>query len=242
MNPSSLPTQVLVVHVDPVMAAGLAQIMSGQWDVNVLAQGDPARVSADHVVVADYQSGMSLLRQHALAERRIPMPAPKVLVISQHESEWEVHAAIKAGALGYVLQGCPVEALVHGVRQIGRGSRYLCPAAGRLMAQGLIHEALTSRELDVLRAMARGASNKVIANELGIAIGTVKAHVKRIFDKLEARTRTRAILIAGERGIIGSPPSAASPAKSEKVVPIGAATHSSEGKWSSPGIALHSRS
>lgn len=126
------------------------------------------------------------------------------MAVTQIRSEWDVRAAMNAGVDGYVLQGCPLEELIHGVRMLAQGSRYLCPAVVHLIADSLTREALTSRETDVLGLLAQGASNKLIAHQLGIAVGTVKAHMRSIMDKLDATTRAHVVTVACRRGLVSS--------------------------------------
>jgi DNA-binding NarL/FixJ family response regulator len=124
--------------------------------------------------------------------------------------------AMEHGVHGYLLLSSPVDELVAGVRTLLAGSRYICIPVARRMADSLMRERLTARESDVLQLLARGLCNKSIANRLGIAIGTVKYHVKAIMGKLEASSRTHAASIAAERGLVGEATStqSQSPARS----------------------------
>ena len=185
--------KVFVRHEDPVVSAGVAAVLGAQPGITVtaghLVQG-PAGV-----IVTDYRGALALLRtRHG--------SAPRIMVVSHIEREWDVQNAIRAGVHGYVLQRCHIGELVHGVRMLGRGSRYLCDAVAHSIADSLTREALTSRETDVLRLLAKGCCNKTIGRHLGIAVGTVKAHVKAILEKLQATTRTQAAAIATERGLV----------------------------------------
>jgi len=100
-----------------------------------------------------------------------------------------------------VLMGCELPELAGSVGLLSRGLRYLCPSAARRVAESLTRQCLTAREADVLHLMIKGCSNKVIARELDIAVGTVKAHVKAVLAKLDVGTRLQAVAAAAERGL-----------------------------------------
>jgi DNA-binding NarL/FixJ family response regulator len=198
---------VLVRHAEPLLGVGLVAALRQQPDFEVFVHGvdEPAGSVAIDVVVADYQAGLAL----AAGVRRDAEPAAraraKVMVMAMSGREHEIRLALEGGVHGYLLLGCGIEDLAAGVRSLGRGARYLCPAAAQCLAESLAREALTVREADVLRLLALGHSNKAIARDLGIAVGTVKAHVKRILEKLGATTRTEAASIAVRHGLLEVP-------------------------------------
>jgi DNA-binding NarL/FixJ family response regulator len=202
MNTESI--NVLVMHEDPVVTTGLSALLREQpgMSVAVRRHADPVAGEQDFdVVVADYHLGIEFLK--AAATRPAARSArPKVMIVTKLEREWEVRSAMNAGIHGYLLQNCQLEELVHGVRMLARGSRYLCQSVAQRVADSLTREALTSREQHVLALLAQGCPNKTIGNRLGIAVGTVKAHVKAILEKLNATSRTHAAAIAIQRGLI----------------------------------------
>lgn len=193
---------VAVMHEDAVVDAGLRALLRVEPDVMLV---DPSEGRCD-VVVTDYQRALALLARHGAspAERaaRDGMARPRVLVITTLEREWEVRRALDAGVHGYLMLDCAAGELLAGVRALARGSRYLCHAAMQGVADSLTRHALTGRESDVLQLLAHGLCNKRVGRELGIAVGTVKAHVKSILNKLNAQTRTQAVVVASERGLI----------------------------------------
>ena len=194
--------QVLVMHEDPIVAAGLAAVLREQPGLSVTQQQPPeagANIEREvEVIVADYRTSM------AMAQAKL-RHAPRVMIVTRAGREWEVKCAMNIGIHGYLLQSCHPDELVHGVRMLGRGSRYLCQAVAACIADSMTREALTSRETDVLRLLATGCCNKTISSRLGIAVGTVKAHVKAILEKLDAATRTQAAAIATDRGLVDEP-------------------------------------
>jgi DNA-binding NarL/FixJ family response regulator len=128
---------------------------------------------------------------------------PGVVVVTSRDSEADVCNALQAGVGGYLLGSCGLNELEDAVRAVGRGSPYLCEVAASLVATSLTRTPLTMRESEILRLIGSGMSNKMVASELNIALGTVKAHVRTTLDKLGARSRTQAIVIAAQRGLLG---------------------------------------
>jgi len=202
MNPSNHgPVRVLVMHAEPLIAVGLAAALRlcPGFSVHVHG-GDGAPAERIDVVVADYQDGVRLASAPGL--RAASLKGARVLVLTAHDREHDVRIALEAGVHGYLLLGCPIQELIAGVSALGRGSRYLCLEVAQRMAESLTREAITPREADVLRLLARGQCNKSIAKQLDIAIGTVKAHVRSIMGKLDASSRTQAASVAVQRGLI----------------------------------------
>jgi DNA-binding NarL/FixJ family response regulator len=181
-----------VAHANPLIRAGLATFLAACIDITVAATPDERH----DIVVTDYQDGMRRVLEAP------PGRAGRVLIVTEQDREWRVRTAIASGVHGYVLQHCSQSELEVAVRSVGRGLRYLTPALDRCLAEGMARVNLTGRESDVLRLLARGFCNKLIARELGIGVGTVKTHVKGLFDKLGASARTQAVILATERGLI----------------------------------------
>jgi DNA-binding NarL/FixJ family response regulator len=192
MNLDAPRIQVSIDHADPLVAVGLSTVLGQQPDVELV----PVRGAA--VVVADYAQGLTL----AAAGGAPGQPARVLVVASQHR-EHDVRRALDAGVRGYLEQGCDLQELLKGVREVARGSRFLSAAAAGRVAEGLGRSGLTQREHEVLALVARGHSNKAIALALQISIGTAKAHMKGVMGKLGAASRTQAVSIAGERGLVG---------------------------------------
>jgi DNA-binding NarL/FixJ family response regulator len=206
--------RIRVAHEDPIVAAGLAAVLREQCDFAVTVGPLPSEVvdaaSAlefrhPDVVVSDYCSALAhLAAARSAGAALFASFSGKVMVVTQHDREWDVRTAVHAGVRGYLLQSCGLDELVKGVRALRRGSRYLCDPVAGLIADSVTHEQLTTRETEVLDLIVRGMCNKTIASDLGIALGTVKAHVKIILAKLDASTRTHAAAVATRRGLVGS--------------------------------------
>lgn len=128
-----------------------------------------------------------------------------MLVLTTYESDATIIAAIEAGASGYLLKAAPSDELVEGVRSVARGETALSPAIAAQLVARLRAPApaeLTARELDVLRLVAAGCSNRVIGERLYIGEATVKSHLLRVFEKLGVHDRTRAVTLAMERELL----------------------------------------
>lgn len=192
--------RIYLTHACPIMRAGLLTILSSQpeFTVSVGEHCAPAD-SQPVVVVTDYANGMRAARRHDLQPLH---GAPRVLVLTGMAKEWEVRQAIDSGVHGYLLLGCSPEELIQSVRLLGRGVTYFSAPAMRGVVTSMSRELLTRRETEVLRGLARGGSDKLIARELGIGVGTVKTHVKHLLEKLDANARTHAVVVALQRGLL----------------------------------------
>ncbi|MCR5864444.1 response regulator transcription factor [Aquincola sp. J276] len=199
---------VLISHAEPLLAVGLAAALRPQAELDVLLEPPGLQAGAPQavdVIVTDYQRGLAHLaeaRCHALPRA---LAGARVLVVAMSDREHEVRRALEAGVYGFLVLGSPIDELAAGVHTVGHGGRYLSQAVVQRMAESLTREALTTREAEVLRLVARGACNKSIARELQIAVGTVKAHMKAIMSKLDASSRTQAASIATRRGLVDLP-------------------------------------
>ena len=129
-------------------------------------------------------------------------PDAHILMLSTHSGEEEIYGALQVGALGYILKSQVREELLRAIREVSDGRRYLDAQVASVLASRVGHRALTSRELEVLRMVARGLGNKEIAAALDIAEVTVKLHVSHVLEKLNVRDRTEAATAALQRGII----------------------------------------
>lgn len=194
--------RVVIAHADPIVSAGLAALLGAQSDIQIIAaSGDMISHASADVIVLDHRNGLEHMRRAANAHHGEQQP--RVLIVTQLEREWEVRTAMMAGVHGYLLQNSDAEQLMIAVRTLSRGMRYLSAELSRCVADSFTRIGLTSRESDVLQLLAEGQCNKSIARELGIGVGTVKTHVKGLFDKLGATARTHAVVLATRRGLVG---------------------------------------
>jgi NarL family two-component system response regulator LiaR len=208
--------RVLIADDHPVVRQGLKVILDAQPDIEWVgeaADGEEAvRQARDlqpDVIILDLRmpvmDGLTAMReinQLGLAAR--------ILVLTSYPEDKDVFAAIKGGAMGVLLKDSPPGNLLQAVRTVHAGDSTLHPAIARTLmleikrppALALDQEPLTPRELDVLRCLARGLSNREIANELSVSTRTVTTHVRHILDKLHLDNRTQAALYAVEHGIV----------------------------------------
>lgn len=199
--------EAFVWHDSPLISAGLASTLREQADLVVTvgmlpAEGLHIDAFRCDVLVADYATGLRCLEFLASARDAGRRPMPKVLIVTARAGEWDIRCAMARGVQGYLLLGCPPERLVHAVRSLARGARCFDDAVSARIADSLVHASLTKREHDVLDLLSQGAGNKDIARRLDIQLGTVKAHVKGILEKLQVRTRTQAVVVAEHRGLL----------------------------------------
>lgn len=206
--------RILVLYDDPFARAGLSTTFARYPDLEVVnADGDallalptPRQLAGDavDVVVADYANGVELA---ALGSRQIWVGEQcRIMIVASIDREWEIRHAMANGVRGYVLFGCPLDELASGVRAVRWGQRHLSTKVAQRLAESLSGETLTCREEEVLRLVVEGMGNKAIARRLNIAVGTVKSHLKGIFDKLNVESRTQAICATERRGLLSPLP------------------------------------
>lgn len=129
-------------------------------------------------------------------------PEASIIMLSTHDGEEDIYQSLQAGARTYLLKTAAREELIHTIRAVHAGERCISPAIGARLAERITHTELTLRELDVLKLIAAGKSNKEIGSALQIAEVTVKLHVGHILAKLKASDRTQAATTALRRGIL----------------------------------------
>ncbi len=216
------PLRVLVSHPEPLLAMGLVAALRQQAGVEASMAGihpGPSAEAWPDVVVTDYRGGLALAREAARRGQR----RSAVMIMTMYDREHDIKAAMEAGVHGYLLQGCSIEELATGVSLLAGGGRYFCLEVAQRIADSLTREPLTPRETDVLRLLALGQCNKSIARQLEITVGTVKGHLRAIFDKLQAGSRTEAVGIAARRGLIGEPMPTGGPSSSRVARSVGPA-------------------
>ena len=200
------PIRVFLADDHPPLRAGLAAIMNGQPDIQVVGEAGTGRETLESEADADVYvvdlrmpegDGIHVIRQ--LIERN---PATKTLVLTTFDNEEDVFRALEAGARGYLLKDTTTEELIAAVRHVHAGERYLPHAIVTRLADRLVRPTLTPRELDVLRLLAKGRSNKELASAMFISEETVKTHMKALFVKLGVHDRAGAVSVSVQRGII----------------------------------------
>jgi len=202
------PIRVLVVDDQPVIRDGLTQIISSEDDMQVVGEAENGRLalalSAEtrpQIIIMDL-SMPEMGGLEAMTAIRKVQPDVRFIVFSVYRGEEDIHRALDAGASGYLFKVVQRNELIAAIRMVAAGRPYLpLQVADRLRFRHPADE-LTARELEVLRNLAGGQTNRKVGDSLGISEGTVKAHVNRILTKLGASDRTQAVVLALERGII----------------------------------------
>ena len=209
---------IVLVDDEELVRAGLRAVLEAQGDLRVVgeaADGAEAlsvvRARRPDVVLMDVRmpevDGLAATRAILRGTDR----PPRILVVTTFENDDYVYEALRAGADGFLLKRARPAEIAHAVRLAAAGESLLFPAAIRRLAAGredraaadtMARAALTGREAEVLRLMARGLSNTEIAGDLVVGVQTVKTHVSSILGKLGARDRTQAVIVAYESGFV----------------------------------------
>ena len=202
--------RALVVDDHPVVRAGLVALFDAASDIEVIATGSSgeeavALVAAHHpdVVLMDLRMA-GIDGDEATARIVAEWPGTRVIILTTYENDDAILSAISAGASGYLLKAAPEEELLAGVRAVAAGEVALAPSVSRLLVQraaapaAVAGPALSTRELEVLRLVAEGLSNREIGERLYVGEATVKTHLLHTFTKLEVADRTRAVTRAME--------------------------------------------
>lgn len=207
------PTTILLVDDHPLLRKGVAQLINLEADLNVIAEasnGEDALKAATalkpDLILLDLNmrgmSGIETLRALKVAE--IPS---KVVVFTVSDDDEDIINVIKQGADGYILKDSEPEVLLNYIRMAAKGEMALSPKLTQILAKAVqqdnnpkqfILDQLTDRELDILKLISLGDSNKVIARKLDISEGTVKVHVKHLLKKMALRSRVEAAVWAVE--------------------------------------------
>ncbi len=206
MKPTT-PVRILIVDDHPVMRIGIAAIVQTQEDLSVCGQAGSLLEAVElfercmpDVVLMDLRlpDGNGV---QAIKHMRSKRPSIKILVLTRYEGDEDIHQALQAGAMGYLIKGMPHESLLDAIRKVIRGNRFLPPPVTRALSMRSPDSELSAREREVLRLMVAGRSNREIGNELNIKEATVKSHVSVILMRLQVTDRTQAVVEALKRGL-----------------------------------------
>ena len=187
---------------------GLAATIGRQGDMRVVAKAADGveavnlwKVHRPDVVLLDLRmpklKGVGVIR--AVRDEDV---SARVIVHTTYDTDEEIYQAMRAGAKAYLLKDAPLEELLDCIRKVHAGETCVPPALGAKLAARMSGEALTGREIDVLKLLAKGRSNKEIGSALFISETTVKSHVRSMFTKLHVTSRTEAIAAANRQGLI----------------------------------------
>jgi len=200
--------RVLSVDDHPLLREGIAALVGNQTDMRLVAEASNGREALElfrthrpDVTLMDLRmpemSGID-----AMISIRGEFPDARIIVLTTHAGDVQVSRALKAGARAYLLKGSLRKELLDTIRAVHAGQKRLSSEVAAEIAEHATDDALTPREIDVLRLVAAGNANKEIAAQLSLTEETVKSHIRNILAKLGANDRTHAVAIGLKRGII----------------------------------------
>jgi len=208
MNTEPKPIRIMTVDDHQLLREGIAAVLDAQEDMTPVGEASSGEEAVDafrrlrpDVTLMDLRmSGISGIE--AITRIRAEFPNARVVVLTTYAGDVQAAAALKAGASGYLLKNLLRKELIETIRVVHSGRRRVPAEIATEIAEHVADDLLTERETQVLRGVASGKSNKLIAVELAISEGTVKTHMKSILPKLNANDRTHAVTIALRRGIL----------------------------------------
>ena len=200
--------RILTADDHLVVRAGLAAMLATELGIEVVGEARDGREAVARyaelrpdVVLMD----LRMPRMDGIAATqaiRQGDPQARVIVLTMYEGDVDIHRALAAGAIGYLLKEVPAAELVQAIRNAAAGRRALPAAVARALADFTPRVDLTAREVEVLRLVAKGLQNSEVARLIGRTTGTVKVHLQNIFQKLGTEDRTEAVTVALQRGYL----------------------------------------
>jgi DNA-binding NarL/FixJ family response regulator len=200
--------RILTVDDHPLLRKGIAALVNGEPDLKLVAEASNGKEAI--IAFRSHKPEITLMDLQmpevdgleAIQAIRTEFPAARIIVLTTYSGDTQVLRALKAGARGYVLKGHVHKELLDTIRAVHAGQKRIPPEIAAELADHATDDALTEREVDVLRLIATGNANKQIADRLSIGEATVKSHVTNILSKLSANDRAHAVTIGLKRGII----------------------------------------
>ena len=207
MSPSN-PIRILSVDDHPMLREGIAAVLGAEDDMVLVAEASNGREAVEQfrthrpdVTLMDVQMP-EINGIDAILKIRGEFPDARIIVLTTYSGDAQAARAFKAGASGYLLKNMVRKELIDTIRTVHGGKKRIPSEIAIEMAEHHSDDALTQREIDVLREVAAGSANKIVAQHLHVSEETIKAHMKNILSKLGANDRTHAVTIALRRGII----------------------------------------
>ena len=207
---SNDPSLIRILTVDdhPLLRKGIAALVNAEPDMKLIAEASNGREAIEKfrqhrpdLTLMDLQMP-DLNGTEVISRIQSEFPNARIVVLTTYQGDAQVLRALRAGARAYILKGHVHRELLETVRAVHAGQKRIPPDIAAQLAEHATDDALSSREIDVLRLIAAGNSNKLIADQLSIGEATVKSHVTNILSKLGANDRAHAVTIGLKRGII----------------------------------------
>ena len=201
------PIRILVVEDHSVVRQGIISILSQEDDLTVIAEAKNGLEAVE--LHQEHQPDLTLMDLRmprlegvdAITKIRANSPDAHIIILTTYDTDEDIYRGLHAGARGYVLKDTTASELIHAIRTVHNGKRYIPPEVALKLAERIDGIDLTDRELEVLRLLTKGNSNQEIAGLLSISEGTVKFHVNNILSKLGVKDRTQAVITALKRGL-----------------------------------------
>jgi DNA-binding NarL/FixJ family response regulator len=204
----SNPIRILLADDHHVLREGVRALAADEHDMEFVAEASSGQEAIQHfrkhqpdVVLMDLQMP-DMTGIDAMIAIRNEFPDARFIVLTTYAGDVQISRALKAGARAYLLKSLLRRELLDTIRAVHAGQKRIPAEVAAQVADHLADDSLTSREIDVLRLIAEGNANKIVADKLSITEETVKGHVKSILSKLSANDRTHAVTIGLKRGII----------------------------------------
>jgi DNA-binding NarL/FixJ family response regulator len=207
---SNDPSLIRILTVDdhPLLRKGIAALVNAEPDMKLIAEASNGREAIEKfrqhrpdITLMDLQMP-DLNGTEVISRIQSEFPNARIVVLTTYQGDAQVLRALRAGARAYILKGHVHRELLETIRAVHAGQKRIPPDIAAQLAEHATDDALSSREIDVLRLIAAGNSNKLIADQLSIGEATVKSHVTNILSKLGANDRAHAVTIGLKRGII----------------------------------------
>jgi DNA-binding NarL/FixJ family response regulator len=200
--------RILAVDDHPLLREGIAAAINGEEDIELVAEAVNGREAIElfrhhrpDITLMDLQMP-DVNGIEAIVAIRNEFPTARFVVLTTYQGDMQAVRALKAGASGYLLKSMLRKDLLDTIRVVHAGKRRIPPEIASELANYMMEDALTEREIEVLRRVASGNSNKIIGAQLNVSEATIKGHMKSILSKLGANDRTHAVTIAIKRGFI----------------------------------------